>query len=233
MRTVICDLTDARPDETGTACDMAVTREGPAGCHRVALVNASLRGEAGATGHLIADLADALCAYARAYGEGPVPELVPMGCPREGAGDASVLVGCDTLLLAYPPQGDVPPSGLADLLGRARGLVAGGTRAYALAVTRLADPSSADPSLREVEGLCRAASMRWMGEVAVGGSDAVVPLAGSPRMGIARRRTSEAVDRLVIAMLGGIRSDAAHVRQPVPRWALRLLARRDAPDSQP
>lgn len=198
----------------------------PAPCRRLAVVDASPHGERDATGLLLADLAEALGVYARAWAEMPEPELVPMACPRAGAGDASALAGCDTMLLGYPLCKGALPPGLVDLLGRAATSLAPGTRVYALASGEAYEPERIGPSLSEVEGLCRAAGARWMGGVAVGGSPLVAATARTPRMGMARRRRSEAVDRLIFAMLAGEPAGVIDVRPPLPRWAYRLVAER-------
>ena len=184
----------------------------PATPRRVALVNASPRGARSATAHLLADLAEALPVYARMAGVA-TPEVT------EGPASApdAVILGCES----HTDEPSAPP---LDLPERPRGGLAAGTRVYALAVTDLYEPERALPSLGAIERLCVAAGARWMGGVAVGGGRLVLPAAGSPRMGFWRRSRSEAIDRLVIALLSGTGAGVILARPALPRWAYQLAA---------
>ena len=195
----------------------------PALSRRVALVNASPRGERSTTAALLADLEEALGVYARVYGDGPAPEVVHVGCPRSGA-DGDALSDCDTVLLGYPLYVDAPPAGLVDLLERAAGLLAPGTRVYALANMGFYEPEQIEPSFALLGQFCRMAGARWMGGVAVGAGPMVAAAAHGPRMGWARRAVSEAVDRLIAAMRSGSAAGFDGVRQGVPRQAYRRAA---------
>lgn len=180
---------------------------------RVALVNAGPRGARSATAHLLADLAEALPVYARMAGV-EAPEVTE-GAP---SGRDAIVLGCES-------RTDTPPARLLDLLESLRGELAPGMRVYALAVTGRYEPERALPSLDAVERACSASGARWMGGVAVGGGELVLPTAAAPRMGIWRRRRSEAVDRLILAILSGAEAGVILARPAVPRWAYRLARR--------
>lgn len=181
--------------------------------HRVALVSAGARGVRSAADHLLADLAEALPVYARMAGVEP-PEVTKAPRPGQGA----VVLGCES-------RADAPPACLIDLLEGSGGGLAPGMRVYALSVTGLYEPERALPSLDAIGQACSASGARWMGGVAVGGGGLVLPTAGTPRMGIWRRQRSEAVDRLIMAILSGAEAGVILARPPVPRWGYRLARR--------
>ena len=185
---------------------------------RVALVNASPRASRSATARLLGDLAEALPVYARMAGV-DAPELV---CAT--ARDAGLPAGCDAVVLGYPLYVDALPSGLVDLLVRARGELAPGTRVYALANMGFYEAEQVSPSFSVIEGFCAEAGLCWSGGVAVGAGGMVLPVARTPRMGMMRRGVSEAVDQLVTALLAGADAGAIEARPPVPRFAYKLAA---------
>lgn len=196
--------------------------EVPALPRRIALVNGSPRGPRSATAHLLADLSEALGVYARLAGVAE-PELVEVACRQAGAG-ASGLAGCDTVVLGYPLYVDALPSGLVGLLGDAARLLAPGARVYALANLGFYEAEQILPSFSLVEGFCAAAGAHWAGGVAVGAGGMVLPVATTPRMGMLRRSASEAIDRMIAAILSGTDAGAILARPAVPRWAYRLAA---------
>ena len=185
---------------------------------RVALVNASPRGGRSATAHLLGDLAEALPVYARMAGV-DAPELV-----RATVRDVGALAGCDAVVLGYPLYVDALPSGMVDLLVRARDELAPGARVYALANMGFYEAEQIAPSFSVIEGFCTAAGLCWSGGVAVGAGGMVLPVAKTPRMGMMRRGVSEAIDQLIMALLAGANAGAIEVRPPVPRFAYRLAA---------
>lgn len=153
----------------------------PATARRVALVAA---GDAPAAEALLADIAQALPVYARLAGvTGPdVVHTTP------GRGDA----GCDTVLLALG-AGEPPRLG---------GLAAG-TRVYALLYLGGRGPESAEAALGGVQAACFEAGLSWRGGLVVSEAEHLARLMRTPRMGWARRRVSEATDRLIMALLSG------------------------------
>lgn len=219
------DWRDAGGEKDGPVVDPPAPPESrmSAPPRRVALVNASPRGDGSATAHLLGDLAEALGVYAR-MANMDAPELVDVPCPRAGAADAEGLAGCDAVLLGYPLYVDAPPSGLVDLLVRWRGSVEPGTRVYALANMGFYEPEQILPSFLVIENFCAAAGARWMGGVAVGGGGMTLATAGTPRMGMLRRPVSEAIDRLIAAIRSGTGAGVDPVRPAVPRLVYRLAA---------
>ncbi|MBM6817476.1 hypothetical protein H6A23_10010 [Olsenella uli] len=193
----------------------AATPAAPWAPRRVTLVNAGPRDARSATAHLLADLAEALPVYARMAGV-EAPEVTE-GAP---SGRGAIVLGCES-------RADAPPARLLDLLEDPRGTLAPGARVYALCVTGRYEPERALPSLDAIERSCPAHGARWMGGVAVGGGELVLPTAGAPRMGIWRRRRSEAIDRLVVAILSGAETGVVLAHPAVPRWAYRLARRGD------
>lgn len=185
---------------------------------RVALVNASPRGDRSATAHLLGDLAEALPVYARMAGV-DAPELVPATVRDVGA-----LAGCDAVVLGYPLYVDALPSGMVDLLVRARDELVPGTRVYALANMGFYEAKQLAPSFSVIESFCAAAGLCWSGGVAVGAGGMVLPVARTPRMGMLRRSVSEAIDRLIMALLAGTDAGFIEARPPVPRFAYKLAA---------
>lgn len=155
----------------------------------IALVDA---GGSAATSALLADAAAALPVYARLAGM-EAPELVWPSSEREFA-------DCDTVLLALMAKESVTQ---ADGLAR-------GTRVYALTCTGDERPDPGDFARLKRE--CEARGLTWMGGLAVGEADLLPQMAIRPRMGWARRRVSEAVDLLLIALLAGQSFGEKYVR---------------------
>lgn len=162
---------------------------------RVALVDAS---HGVATKALLADAAEALPVYARLAGTEP-PELV-----RADAG--ADVARCDTVLLALAlgpaaPRVEELPLSYAPA----------GARAYALLAVS-GDPQVAAPALAALEERCEERDLAWRGGLAVGDADLLPRIARCPRMGWARRRVSEALDRLLIALLANQPAGEKYVR---------------------
>ncbi len=79
-----------------------------------------------------------------------------------------------------------------------------GMRTYAIVAVDGTDPSPAREHLLSLARTCTETGLFWGGGAAIGGSRAVVRFAGEPRMGIARRRQSEAIDHLIGAVRSGL-----------------------------
>lgn len=172
---------------------------------RIALVDAS---NCAATSALLEDAAEALPVYAR-LGGAQAPELVRAHAGRDVA-------SCDTALLALKLDGASPrveelPVSYAPT----------GARVYALLCTE-GDPGVATYLLAELDERCEERGLRWCGGLAVGDADLLPRIAGCPRMGWARRRVSEAVDVLLIALLAGESVGEKYVR---PSRYARLIGR--------
>lgn len=172
----------------------------------LAIVDAS--GDA-ATAALLADAAEALPVYAELAGVA-APEPVRASAGRDVA-------GCDTVLLALR---------LGARATRVEELpvsyAPAGARVYALLCAD-DDPSIAAHALAELEERCEARGLAWMGGLAVGDAGLLPALGRQPRMGWARRRVSEALDALLIALLADRPFGERYVR---PSRYARLVARR-------
>lgn len=173
---------------------------------RIALVDES---GCAATSALLADAAEALPVYARLAGT-QAPELVRARAGRDVA-------SCDTVLLALKLDGTNPrveelPISYAPT----------GARVYALLCTE-GDPGVATYLLAELDERCEERGLRWCGGLAVGDADLLPRITGCPRMGWARRRVSEAVDELLIALLANKSVGERYVR---PSRYARLIGRR-------
>ena len=172
---------------------------------RIALVDAS---NCAATSALLEDAAEALPVYAR-LGGAQAPELVRARAGRDVA-------SCDTVLLALKLDGTNPrveelPISYAPI----------GARVYALLCTE-GDPGIAAHLLAELDERCEERGLLWRGGLAVGDADLLPRITGCPRMGWARRRVSEAVDELLIALLANESAGEKYVR---PSRYARLIGR--------
>lgn len=193
---------------------------------RLALLCADPRGEGGASWALLSDLADATAAYARLGGVTP-PEVALVACPPSGElADVPSLLAANALVVGYSPHVAGLPSGLVAALGRLAAAPARGGRpgVYALGVHELPEPGQLLPSIAVLGEFCEVTGLPWRGAVAVGGGGMVLPTAGSPRMGTLRRRVSEAVDQLALALLAGRPLGVVEARCTLPRLAYALAA---------
>ena len=74
------------------------------------------------------------------------------------------------------------------------------------------DPGVATHALAALEERCGERGLVWCGGLAVGDAGLLPNMARRPRMGWARRRVSEALDRLVLALLAGEDAGEQYVR---------------------
>ena len=186
-----------------------------------------------ATHFLLADLEDALRVYARhaarELGDDPdlaCPDIVRFPCARPGSVNAAAVASCDAVMLGFPLCGETVPRTLEDLLRRLDGRLVPETRIYALVVTDSLDTSACSPAISAVRELCLANGALWQGGVMAGGAALLSRTERSPRMGMLRRRTSEAVDELIAHLRSGTDAGEIAVKQPIPRFAYRLLQTR-------
>ena len=155
-------------------------------------------------GHLLADLAEALGVYARAYGRGKPPELVS----SDGKGGL---------------RGDVVVLGVAAGRGVRPAPVPEGARVYAVVTAPSLDGTEARPATASLERACAAQGALWSGALVVGDAAWQLRWADAPRMGWRRRGTSEAVDRLIAAVRAGADFPSEQARPALPRRVLRVL----------
>lgn len=174
---------------------------------RVAIVDAS--GNA-VTAALLADAAEALPVYAELAGVA-APEPVRAGAGRD-------IAGCDTVLLALRLEARATRIEELPMV-----YAPAGARVYAL-ICADGDPGIATYALAELEEHCEARGLAWMGGLAVGDADLLPDLGRRPRMGWARRRVSEALDALIIALLASRSFGERYVR--LSRYARLVAGRR-------
>ncbi len=173
----------------------APTDPSPQTPRHVALVDASATAP---TSTLLADAAEALPVYAW---------LAKTEEPKvENARPGEDLTDCDTVLLALT-AGTVAPDANDELLGS----VAAGTHVYAL-ICADDDPDASTDAFTALERCCEERGLSWMGGLAVGDAWLLPRITGRPRMGWARRRVSEAVDQLLIALLAAEPAGERYVR---------------------
>ena len=173
----------------------APTGPSPQTPRHVALVDASATAP---TSTLLADAAEALPVYAWLAGA-EEPKI-------ENARPGEDLADCDTVLLALElERGAVRIERLP--VGHAPAEV----RVYALVCTE-EDPEVGSRALTALERCCEERGLSWMGGLVVGDANLLPRISGRPRMGWARRRVSEAVDQLLIALLAAEPAGERYVR---------------------
>ena len=77
---------------------------------------------------------------------------------------------------------------------------------------RIDDRDAAADALAALRERCEARGLAWLGGLAIGDAGLLPRMACRPRMGWARRRVSEAVDQLLIALLAGQSFGEQYVR---------------------
>ena len=147
---------------------------------------------------LLSDAAEAIDVYARLAGV-ESPELVRTSCGRD-------LAGCPAVLLALwlGERGhatEEAPLAYAEP----------GASVYALIAVD-GEPGIAAHAVAELEDACAVRGLVWRGCVAVGDAALLPKVARQPRMGWARRRVSEAVDGLLLALLAKTDAGEKYVR---------------------
>lgn len=165
---------------------------------------------------LLADAAEALPVYAQ-LADVDAPELVRARCGRD-------LAGCATVLLALRIQegahgtegmrgseGTRSSEGACGSEGTPLAYAAPGTGVYALLAVD-GEPDIAVSTFAALEEACSARGLAWHGGVVVGDADLLPRVARLPRMGLARRRVSEALDHLLVALLANGNAGEKYVR---------------------
>lgn len=165
-------------------------------------------------GHLLADFAEALDVYARAYGHDEAPEIFSL---NDGESDGDDL------------GGDVVILGAAAGRGAGAASVPEGARVYAVVTAPSIDGAEARPTTASLERACAGRGALWSGALVVGDEAWHLRWASAPRMGWRRRGTSEAVDRLIAAVRAGADFPSELVRPALPRRVLCALLDAIAP----
>ncbi|MBE6469296.1 MAG: hypothetical protein E7001_04900 [Coriobacteriaceae bacterium] len=230
-------------DHTMPAKDAVGPRPSARLPRRIGLVDLDASSQPSTAGLLLEDLTEALLAYDRVSNL-PGAETDPPQITRIGAG-ASSIAGVDAFIIGGRLDGDHARR-LERLLPHGGESLAG-TRVYAVAVTEAASAAPLEPSLDDLAAWCQEHGLIWSGGVIVQGEAFTRAVQGTARMGWLRRRCSEAIDRLIGAIRGGMsvpeaavayggprrkgrrasgmRPDAIHVAPPLPRFLLRPLSR--------
>lgn len=198
---------------------------------RIGLIHGSPRGAQSATHALLEDFSDALAAYDRLGGASKAPRAMvrfrslPSGelaLAEDGGGRgtagrpmvaeattepaAAELSRCDAIVIAYPLYMDALPSNLLATLDQlcATKAIAQCTRIYAISNLGFYEPEQIMTSFAVLRNWCEATGATWSGGLAVGAGGMLPKVADTPRMGALRRATSEAMDRLIVAVRSGL-----------------------------
>lgn len=165
---------------------------------------------------LLADAAKALPVYAQ-LADVDAPELVRARCGRDLAGCATVLLalriqeGAHGTEGAFDLKGTRGSEGTCSSEGTPLAYAAPGTGVYALLAVD-GEPDIAVSTFAALEEACSARGLAWHGGVVVGDADLLPRIARLPRMGLARRRVSEALDHLLVALLANGNAGEKYVR---------------------
>lgn len=138
----------------------------------------------------------------------PTPEPAagsgPADRPDENPGGSEE--GADSLVLAYSLDTERQPLNLFDELktfAEEGGLVPHGL-VYAVCTAGAGSARQAPPRLSHLSDWCASYAATWCGALVVEDGARAAWMAGLPRMGLARRNVSEAMDRLVAAVRAGL-----------------------------
>ena len=160
---------------------------------------------------LLADAAEATAVYAQLAGV-ECPELVRARCGRD-------LAGCSAVLLALR----LGERGRATE-GTPLAYAEPGAGVYAI-ISVDEEPGIAAYAVAELEDACDARGLVWRGCVVVGDAALLPRVARQPRMGWARRRVSEAVDGLLLALLAKTDAGEKYVRPSLYARLIGALSR--------
>lgn len=172
---------------------------------RIALICANDADTTGIARWLLDDFQDALLAYDRASSV-PSARLDPPAFERIDDARTVDLSRCDTLVVGFSLAAGA--ANAADTLDIQAERPAQGLRpetpVYAIGVTDAYEPELAEPAFSEISRWCQANGLAWSGGLIMGGGSLAPALIRSPRMGMMRRRWSEAMDRLIAAVRAGL-----------------------------
>lgn len=182
-------------------------REAPV---RVALATLATQEDA-ALECLLADATEATAVYAQLAGV-ECPELVRAHCGRDLAGCSAVLL--DLRLGERGHATEETPLAYAEP----------GAGVYAIIAVD-GEPGIAAHAVTELEDACDARGLVWRGCVTVGDAALLPRVARQPRMGWARRRISEAVDGLLVALLAKADAGEKYVRPSLYARLIGALSR--------
>lgn len=198
--------------------------------HHIALINADADGRQTITAFILDDFEEAFGVYARldADPEAFIPQISRIAPGSLRADGERARAHFDTVVLGYAFNDDESTCRIVNLI---RDLVAHssfskGTRLYAIACTSDYESENAVASFGSLKAVCPEHKLSWCGGLAVAASDMIPTTANMPRMGMMRRRLSEATDKLILAVRCGVDASTITVPAPVPRFAYRLFAKK-------
>ena len=132
---------------------------------------------------------------------------------------------CGSVVIGYALEADEDAAGsianavrLLSPVDASRGM-----RVYAIAVDHSYDAENALVSLDALRVSCSEAGLLFSGGVLIGGGALLPRLVNKPRMGVARRRVSEATDELIEAVREGRDAGVIKAKPPMPRFLYNRL----------
>ena len=189
----------------------------------IALVNVDGDNCSSAIAFILDDFEEAFNVYARhdADPDARISDITHLDASRTSEDGMEARPSFDTVILGYDACENDLPGRIANQL---HDLLTPGMRLYAIATAKDHDPELAASSFKSLETFCSEYRLSWCGGLAVGASDMIPAIAKTPRMGMVRRRLSEATDKLILAVRCGTDAGALTAPAPVPRFAYRLFA---------
>lgn len=212
MRMRITTQGELTSNRTNSSCIPILPR-------RIALIDTG-DGDRSATSLILDDFEEAFRAYAH-HDSGPgcrIPKIARVSSDRLSALDEL----SDTVVLGYAVGDGTLPVEALELIST----LAEGTRLYAIAADGRYGRDGADNPFGALEHLCARSGVSWRGGLVANASEMIPACAGMPRMGMARRRLSEATDKLILAVRCGIDAGLIEARAPIPRFVYSLIHNR-------
>lgn len=204
---------------------------------RIALIDITAGEKKTAASFILDDFEDAFNVYAHhdASPEVSIPELIRIPSDHTFSPDTRGLRDIDTVVLGCSLNGSDSRDRLRALLSNlsAAHVLTAGARAYMIASDSRYKPKHAKSPFSSFENLWLQAGVSWRGGLAAYASALIPTAAHMARMGMARRRLSEATDRLILAVRCGTGAGTIVVPAPVPRFIYRLVANSQAGTESP
>lgn len=214
------------PDEL--LADRAKHSPAPMLPRRIALIDIDAGKKKTATSFILDDFEEAFSVYAHhdADPEASIPELIRTPSDRTFSSDTRELHDIDTIVLGCSLNASDSSDRLRALLSNlsAAHVLTSDARAYMIASDTRYEPENAKSTFSSFENLWLQAGASWCGGLAAYASALIPATAHMARMGMARRRLSEATDRLILTVRCGTGAGTIVVPAPVPRFIYRLVA---------
>ena len=206
-------MTEARAHEAGGLPGASA----PALPRRIAVIDGGGDGRGSPISLVLDDFEEAFWVYAR-HGAGPdariprIDRLSPSDPAALGASADAVVLGCALRSGTMPEEALMVVAALPE-----------DTRLYAIATDERYGAGSAPSPIASLRESCAETGVCCCGGLIAYASSLIPAAANMPRMGMARRRLSEATDRLILAVRCGTDAGTIEARPPIPRFAYRLL----------